>query len=175
MLYNLSPCIFRVCLWHASLFQIFIHNPHSRQQQGGRIMAAQDNDINLLNINQVVSSLATGQLRPNSDHDILTVGTHTNLLAYDVENNSDLFYKDVSILLIIITTTAIILYMSLCVCHDVSPRSVSAKGPFKCYVTLFFGKLDPPPRNANNIEHYTFVTLFPRKSDTPPPPPICVT
>ena len=27
----------------------------------------------------------------------------------------------------------------------------------------------PPPRNANNIEHYTFVTLFSRKSDPPPP------
>ena len=46
------------------------------------------------------------------------------------------------------------------------------KGPFKCYVTLFFWKLDPhpPPRNANNIEYYTFVTLFSRKSDTPPHP-----
>ena len=46
------------------------------------------------------------------------------------------------------------------------------KGPFKCYVTLFFWKLDPhpPPRNANNIEHYTFVTLFSRKSDTPSHP-----
>ena len=45
------------------------------------------------------------------------------------------------------------------------------KGPFKCYVTLFFWKLDPhpPPRSANNIEHYTFVTLFSRKSDTPHP------
>ena len=32
------------------------------------------------------------------------------------------------------------------------------KGPFKCYLTLFSWKLDPdpPPRNANNIEHYTF-------------------
>ena len=41
----------------------------------------------------------------------------------------------------------------------------------KCYVTLFFCKLDPhpPPRNANTIEHYTFVTLFPGKSDTPHP------
>ena len=29
--------------------------------------------------------------------------------------------------------------------------------------------LKPPPRNANNIEHYTFVTLFSRKSDTPHP------
>ena len=47
----------------------------------------------------------------------------------------------------------------------------SPLGPFKCYVTLFFWKLDPhpPPRNANNIEHYTFVTLFSRKSDTPSP------
>ena len=45
-------------------------------------------------------------------------------------------------------------------------------GPFKCYITLFFWKLDPhpPPRNANNIEHYTFVTLCSRKSDTPPHP-----
>ena len=45
------------------------------------------------------------------------------------------------------------------------------KGPFKCYVTLIFWKLDPhpPPRNANNIKHYTFVTLFSRKSDTPHP------
>ena len=48
---------------------------------------------------------------------------------------------------------------------------IFCKGPFKCYVTLFFWKLDPhpPPRNANNIEHYTFVTLFSRKSDTPHP------
>ena len=27
----------------------------------------------------------------------------------------------------------------------------------------------PPPHNANNIEHYTFVTLFSRKSDPPHP------
>ena len=35
----------------------------------------------------------------------------------------------------------------------------------------FFWKLDPhpPPRNANNIEPYTFVSLFPGKSDTPHP------
>ena len=43
------------------------------------------------------------------------------------------------------------------------------------FMPLFFWKLDlhPPPRNANNIEHYTFVTPFSRKSDTPTP--ICVT
>ena len=43
--------------------------------------------------------------------------------------------------------------------------------PFKCYVTLLSWKLDPHPlpRNANNIEPYTFVTLFSGKSDPPPP------
>ena len=49
---------------------------------------------------------------------------------------------------------------------------IQPKGPFMCYVTLFFWKLDPhpPPRNANNIEHYTFVTFFSRKPDTPATP-----
>ena len=38
------------------------------------------------------------------------------------------------------------------------------KGPCKRYVTLFSWKLDPhPPRNANNVEPYTFVTFFYRK------------
>ena len=48
---------------------------------------------------------------------------------------------------------------------------VSRLGPFKCYVTLFFWKLDPhlPPRNANNIEYYTFVTLFSQKIRHPHP------
>ena len=37
---------------------------------------------------------------------------------------------------------------------------------------LFVWKLypHPPPRNANNIEPYTFVTLFSGKFDTPPHP-----
>ena len=33
------------------------------------------------------------------------------------------------------------------------------QGPFKCYVMLFPWEFDPhpPPRNANNVEPYTFV------------------
>ena len=56
---------------------------------------ALENDLSLLNINQAVSSITAGQLNVNSQNDVLVVGTQTNLLAYDVENNSDLFYKDV--------------------------------------------------------------------------------
>ena len=46
------------------------------------------------------------------------------------------------------------------------------KRPFKCYVTLVSREFDPhpPPRNANNIESYTFITLFSEKADTPSPP-----
>ena len=35
----------------------------------------------------------------------------------------------------------------------------------KCYVTLFSWTLDPhpPPRNTNNVDSYTSVTLFPSK------------
>ena len=56
-------------------------------------------------------------------------------------------------------------------CCGIVPMYGGAGGPFKCYITLFFWKLDPHPplRNANNIEHYTFITLFSRKSDTPHP------
>ena len=32
---------------------------------------------------------------PKVERDILAIGTPTTLLAYDVENNSDLFYKEV--------------------------------------------------------------------------------
>lgn len=78
---------------------MFIHNPHSRLTQGGRLEVAgsTSSDISLLNINQHVNAICTGSL-DESDRDILFVGTPTNLLAYDVENNSDLFYKDVSTL-----------------------------------------------------------------------------
>ena len=33
---------------------------------------------------------------PSLDHDVLLVGSQTNLLAYDIEQNTDLFYKEVS-------------------------------------------------------------------------------
>ncbi len=53
------------------------------------------NDLSLLNINQAVSCVSAGQLNTTSNNDIMVVGTQTNLLAYDVNDNSDLFYKDV--------------------------------------------------------------------------------
>jgi len=76
---------------------VFIHSPHAKRIHGGRLQTGVEGDISLLNIHQVLSSVAAGPLNPSSRKDVLVVGTQTNVLAYDVDNNSDLFYKDVSI------------------------------------------------------------------------------
>ena len=44
---------------------------------------------------QEVGFPCTGPLNPKSKNDILLVGTQTNLLAYDVEQNKDVFYREV--------------------------------------------------------------------------------
>ena len=62
----------------------------------GRMVANNNNmDLNILNINQQILSLTAGRLNDAINRDSLVIGTPTNLLAYDVENNSDLFYKEV--------------------------------------------------------------------------------
>ncbi|XP_040266216.1 Bardet-Biedl syndrome 2 protein [Bufo bufo] len=79
--------------------KVFIHNPHTRSQRFSSnrlVQSLQDSDISLLNINQSVSCLEAGVLDPQLGCDSLIVGTQTNLLAYDVHNNSDLFFKEVA-------------------------------------------------------------------------------
>ena len=52
--------------------------------------------MTFLNINNHVTAVAAGQIDPKLDgKDILCVGTRTNLLAYNVDENTDLFYKEV--------------------------------------------------------------------------------
>uniref|UniRef100_H3DMY8 Bardet-Biedl syndrome 2 protein homolog n=1 Tax=Tetraodon nigroviridis TaxID=99883 RepID=H3DMY8_TETNG len=79
--------------------KVFIHNPHVRGQKAAAhrlTQSSQDSDVCLLNINQTVSCLAAGVLGPNSVGDTLVVGSQTNLLAYDVHDNADIFYKEVA-------------------------------------------------------------------------------
>eukprot|EP00095_Tigriopus_kingsejongensis_P005469 maker-scaffold865_size87005-snap-gene-0.23 protein:Tk05469 transcript:maker-scaffold865_size87005-snap-gene-0.23-mRNA-1 annotation:"bardet-biedl syndrome 2 protein homolog" len=78
--------------------KVFIHNPHrAKNVASGRMESSKNNqELYMLNIQQRVTALAAGKLNPDSSAgDALVIGTPTNLLAYDVENNSDLFYKDV--------------------------------------------------------------------------------
>ncbi|XP_032139812.1 Bardet-Biedl syndrome 2 protein isoform X2 [Sapajus apella] len=79
--------------------KVFIHNPHTRNQHfsASRVFQSPlESDVSLLNINQAVSCLTAGVLNPELGCDTLLVGTQTNLLAYDVYNNSDLFYREVT-------------------------------------------------------------------------------
>ncbi|KAK1785417.1 hypothetical protein P4O66_018251, partial [Electrophorus voltai] len=78
---------------------VFIHNPHSRgQRQASHRLSqsGQDSDISLLNINQAVSCLTAGALVPNATGHALLVASQTNLLAYDVHDNADIFYREVT-------------------------------------------------------------------------------
>ncbi|XP_016076530.1 PREDICTED: Bardet-Biedl syndrome 2 protein isoform X2 [Miniopterus natalensis] len=79
--------------------KVFIHNPHTRSQHFSvpRVFQSPlESDVSLLNINQAVSCLTAGVLNPELSYDALLVGTQTNLLAYDVYNNSDFFYREVA-------------------------------------------------------------------------------
>lgn len=40
-----------------------------------------------------VTALAAGRLEETAERDTLLVGSQTNLLAYDVENNADIYFK----------------------------------------------------------------------------------
>lgn len=49
-----------------------------------------------MNINQKITALFAGKAIPNDEKDILVIGTVGSVLAYNVDLNSDLFYKEVS-------------------------------------------------------------------------------
>jgi len=69
--------------------KVLIHSPHSR---GGE---DHQNEVMFLNINRKISSVHAGLLNPGLGRDVLMVGTQTSLMVYDVEENSDLFFKEV--------------------------------------------------------------------------------
>jgi Bardet-Biedl syndrome 2 protein len=48
-----------------------------------------------LNINRKITSVVAGNLSPHLGHDVLMTGTQTALMVYDVEENADLFFKEV--------------------------------------------------------------------------------
>lgn len=81
--------------------RVLIHNPHQKLRgptaPAGRMESTQhvNQDITILNIHQRITALTAGRLDPKSNRDTLLIGTPTNLLAYDVERNADVFHKDV--------------------------------------------------------------------------------
>eukprot|EP00516_Mucochytrium_quahogii_P000978 CAMPEP_0203749128 /NCGR_PEP_ID=MMETSP0098-20131031/3800_1 /ASSEMBLY_ACC=CAM_ASM_000208 /TAXON_ID=96639 /ORGANISM=" , Strain NY0313808BC1" /LENGTH=801 /DNA_ID=CAMNT_0050638095 /DNA_START=282 /DNA_END=2684 /DNA_ORIENTATION=+ len=65
--------------------RVLIHRPGNEEKEH-----------RFLNINREISALSSGAInQATPDREMLLVGSPSSLLAYDVHNNSDLFYKDV--------------------------------------------------------------------------------
>eukprot|EP01038_Epipyxis_sp_PR26KG_P005701 gene5701-7869_t len=78
--------------------KILLHSPHEIQHgaENGQLSS-----IKFLNLNRKLTSIAAGSLIKQplngavDSPDLIFVGTQSNLLAYDVERNADVFYVDV--------------------------------------------------------------------------------
>jgi Bardet-Biedl syndrome 2 protein len=79
--------------------KVIIHNPHRQSVAGtsssSRVIPSFESDISLLTIGQHITSLSAGSLDLSNPSDVLLVGTHTHVLAYDVERNIELFHNEV--------------------------------------------------------------------------------
>ncbi|OQR96281.1 bardet-Biedl syndrome 2 protein [Achlya hypogyna] len=69
--------------------KVFLHNPHEHNDDEGTP------SVRFLNINRQISALCVGKFKDADAGDTLVVGTQANILGYNVEKNSDTFYKDV--------------------------------------------------------------------------------
>eukprot|EP01105_Mastigella_eilhardi_P024274 TRINITY_DN6306_c0_g1_i1.p1 TRINITY_DN6306_c0_g1~~TRINITY_DN6306_c0_g1_i1.p1 ORF type:complete len:707 (+),score=207.40 TRINITY_DN6306_c0_g1_i1:35-2122(+) len=70
--------------------KIFVHSPHLASPSQSL------SEVRFLSINQQVTALSSGQLETRENtHEALFVGTQANILAFDVDENRDLFYRDV--------------------------------------------------------------------------------
>ena len=75
---------------------MFVFSFEGPTAPAGRMESVHANqDVTILNIHQRITALTVGRLDPKSNRDTLLIGTPTNLLAYDVERNADVFHKDV--------------------------------------------------------------------------------
>jgi len=73
--------------------KILLHSPHDTEQRNGEMPHTR-----FLNFNKKITAIASGNIRDESDQpgkDLLFVGTQSTLLAYDVERNSDVFFREV--------------------------------------------------------------------------------
>eukprot|EP00929_Paragymnodinium_shiwhaense_P107339 TRINITY_DN7343_c0_g1_i1.p1 TRINITY_DN7343_c0_g1~~TRINITY_DN7343_c0_g1_i1.p1 ORF type:complete len:723 (+),score=176.59 TRINITY_DN7343_c0_g1_i1:319-2487(+) len=68
--------------------KVLIHCPHNRAEN-------EQNEVMFLSINRKITAVRAGKLNPALGRDVLMVGTQTSLMVYDVEENADLFFKEV--------------------------------------------------------------------------------
>lgn len=73
-----------------------IHCPHRRSGiSNSRVTWSEtQHDVATLTLSQPVTALKSGKFIPNDDREILLIGSPTHILAYHVDNNTDVFYKE---------------------------------------------------------------------------------
>ncbi|XP_045452296.1 Bardet-Biedl syndrome 2 protein homolog [Melitaea cinxia] len=74
--------------------KIIIHHPHGGMISGRAQRSLAHGEVSELNLSQAVIALATGPIKPDCNRDMLLIGSPTQILAYDVHDNSDLFFKE---------------------------------------------------------------------------------
>ena len=89
---------FRFLVYFVDLLnlEVLVHSLNSHSLFGNRIDIASQSGMSVLSINRTVCSLKAGRLGPTSTKDVVVVGSHADVLAYDVLNNKDIFHKEVS-------------------------------------------------------------------------------
>lgn len=81
-----------------SRFQIIIHNPNRHYNLFGTEKAWSEikKDVGMLSISFSITAIATGRLSLTSDKEFLAIGTDTNILVYQVDDNLEIFFKEVT-------------------------------------------------------------------------------
>ncbi|CAG9127360.1 unnamed protein product [Plutella xylostella] len=74
--------------------KIIIHHPHSGVISGRAQRSEAHGEVSELNLSQAVIALAAGPLKPDCNRDMLLIGSPSQILAYDVHDNADLFFKE---------------------------------------------------------------------------------
>lgn len=52
-------------------------------------------DIGMLSVNYTIKAIASGKLSNDSDKEYLAIGTENNILVYQVDDNMEVFFKDI--------------------------------------------------------------------------------
>jgi len=81
-------------------FEIYLHSTTPDQltiKSSDDRLSAEEN-TNVLNVSHSIRAVTVGRLNPSLARDVIVVGTPTHVLAYDVEANAELFYKEVGVL-----------------------------------------------------------------------------
>ncbi|XP_075981126.1 BBSome complex member BBS2-like [Anticarsia gemmatalis] len=74
--------------------KIIIHHPHGGIVSGRAQQSQAHGEVSEMNLSQAVIALAAGPLKPDTSRDMLLIGSPTQILAYDVHDNTDLFFKE---------------------------------------------------------------------------------